>query len=297
MGGTLRDLAATTYAFGTACASTALAYFFHNSSSSRGMLPLGAIDAGLYTDDEVPVVRAFAEKVLTLMGTESKWIGNFAVRGGQGRERQRRHPDRGHQGRRRLARQRHEVLRLPLDIADYYLVTARLEGVDGLDGLALFLVDRRGEGVRAAQHWNGLGMRASDNDGCILEDAFVPDDMALTLPGGFQRATQVARGTWVGNQVAIASIYAGIARAPTSTRSTARWPEVRRHRRTIASSPMHQVMIGEAEKKLEEVHMWLRRQSTSRPASRRCCPTPRSADWRITKGAICERRSRSRPSP
>ena len=55
MGGTLRDLTAATYAFGTACPSTSLAYFFHNSSSSRGMLPLGAIDAGLYTDEEIPV--------------------------------------------------------------------------------------------------------------------------------------------------------------------------------------------------------------------------------------------------
>ncbi len=55
MGGTLRDLAATTYALGTACGSTALSYFFHCSSSSRGMLPLGAIDAGLYsTEDECP---------------------------------------------------------------------------------------------------------------------------------------------------------------------------------------------------------------------------------------------------
>ncbi len=42
------------------------------------MLPLGAIDAGYYTDEEIPVVRAFAEKVLTYMGAERKWIGNFA---------------------------------------------------------------------------------------------------------------------------------------------------------------------------------------------------------------------------
>ena len=35
---------------------------------------------------------------------------------------------------------------------------------------------------------NGLGMRASDNNGLVLDDAFVPDDFALTVPGGFTRA-------------------------------------------------------------------------------------------------------------
>ncbi len=70
LGGGLRDLAATTYALGTVCGSTALAYFFHCSASSRGLLPLAAIEAGLYDDEEVPVVRAFAEKVLHLMGRD-----------------------------------------------------------------------------------------------------------------------------------------------------------------------------------------------------------------------------------
>ena len=37
LGGSLRDLAAATFALGSACPSTALAYFFHNSSISRGL--------------------------------------------------------------------------------------------------------------------------------------------------------------------------------------------------------------------------------------------------------------------
>lgn len=77
LGGTLRDLAAATFAMGTACPSTALAFFFHNTSASRGLLPLEAIDAGLFADDEIPVVRAFAEKVLTRMA-EGTWLANFA---------------------------------------------------------------------------------------------------------------------------------------------------------------------------------------------------------------------------
>ena len=78
LGGGLRDLAATTYTLGTVCGSTALAYFFHCSASSRGLLPLAALDAGLYSEEEAPEVRAFAEKVLFLMGRDKNCLANFA---------------------------------------------------------------------------------------------------------------------------------------------------------------------------------------------------------------------------
>ena len=78
MGGGLRDLCAATFAMGTACPSTALAYFFHCSSASRGLLALEALKAGLFDEQEAPQVKAFAEKVLTRMGREGKWLANFA---------------------------------------------------------------------------------------------------------------------------------------------------------------------------------------------------------------------------
>lgn len=78
LGGTLRDLAAATFAMGTACPSTALAYFFHCSTSSRGLLALEAIDEGKFTSEEIPLVRAFGEKVLHKMGTRGELLGNFA---------------------------------------------------------------------------------------------------------------------------------------------------------------------------------------------------------------------------
>ena len=43
LGGSLRDLAGATFAMGTACPSTALAYFFHCSSASPGLLALEAL--------------------------------------------------------------------------------------------------------------------------------------------------------------------------------------------------------------------------------------------------------------
>src|SRR4051794_16782968 len=250
MGGGLRDLAATTYALGTVCGSTALSYFFHCSSSSRGLLPLGAIDAGLYTDEEVPVVRAFAEKVLTSMGRDGLWIGNFAseaVKASNANVLIQTTATRTDGGWLLNGEKSFGCL---TGTADYYLVTARREDLEGMDSLCLFLVDRTKEGVRNRTVWNGLGMRASANHGIVLDGAFVPDDLALTLPGGFARATQVSRGSWVGNQVAIAAIYAGIARGAyeyaldrtmNATFADTGAP--------IASSPMHQVFIGQAEQK------------------------------------------------
>ena len=58
--------------------STALAYFFHCSSASRGLLALEALAAGLFSREEERVVRPFAEQVLWRMGREGKWLANFA---------------------------------------------------------------------------------------------------------------------------------------------------------------------------------------------------------------------------
>src|SRR6478752_3729379 len=62
LGGTLRDLAGATFALGTACPSTALAFFFHCSSASRGLLALEALEANLFSQAEAPLVHAFAKK-------------------------------------------------------------------------------------------------------------------------------------------------------------------------------------------------------------------------------------------
>jgi alkylation response protein AidB-like acyl-CoA dehydrogenase len=78
LGGSLRDLAAATFAMGTACPSTALAYFFNCSTSSRGLLALDAIEEGKFTEEEIHAVRAFAENVLHRMGTKNQLLGNFA---------------------------------------------------------------------------------------------------------------------------------------------------------------------------------------------------------------------------
>lgn len=290
MGGGLRDLTATTYALGTVCGSTALSYFFHCSSSSRGLLPLAAIDAGLYDDDEIPVVRAFAERVLTGMGSERLWIGNFAseaVKASNANVLIQTTATRVDGGWQLHGEKSFGCL---TGTADYYLVTARRADLEGLESLGLFLVDRTEPGVRNRTQWNGLGMRASANHGIVLDGAFVPDERALAIPGGFSRATQVSRGSWVGNQVAIAAIYAGIARgAYEYALDRTMGMTFADTGAPIASSPMHQVFIGQAEQKLESAHLWLRRQLLLESSEPPVLPKPEVVKmWRLSKGSICE---------
>ena len=177
------------------------------------------------------------------------------------------------------------------DTADYYMVTARREDLDGLDALCLFLVDRRKPGVRARTNWNGLGMRASGNFGIVLEDCFVADDDALTVPGAFMTSTKVARGSWVGNQVAIGAIYAGIARgAYDYALDRVDDADVRRHRRTdrvLADAPGDDrpggdrapagAPVGRATSSMLE---------TAEPEVLPKAEVVRN--WRLTKGAVCE---------
>ncbi|WP_122816831.1 acyl-CoA dehydrogenase family protein [Nocardioides pantholopis] len=291
LGGGLRDLAATTYALGTVCGSTALAFFFHCSASSRGMLPLAALEAGLYTEEEAPQIRAFAEKVLFFMGRDRKLLANFAseaVKASNANVLIRTSATRTEGG---WLLDGEKSFGCLSGTADYYLVTAKRDDVEGVDGLSLFLVDRRSEAARPRTKWNGLGMRASANDGLVMEQCFVPDDLALTVPGGFTRATQMSRGSWVGNQVAIAAIYAGIARGvweyALARTMAATFADTGK---PIASSPMHQVLIGEAEETLAEAHLWLRRQVDLEASDPPILPKPEVVQsWKLAKGAICER--------
>lgn len=291
LGGGLRDLVATTYALGTVCGSTALAFFFHCSASSRGLLPLAALDAGLYEDDEVAEVRGFAERVLHLMGTDKRCLANFASEAAKASN----------------ANVLISTTATPVEggwrldgeksfgclsgTADFYLVTARRADIDGIDGISLFLVARDSEGIRPRQEWSGLGMRASDNFGLVMEDCFVPADHALAVPAGFARATSMSRGSWVGNQIAIAAIYAGIAQGAWDyafeRTMKARFADTGK---PIASSPMHQVLIGEAQTDLTDMHLWLRYQVELESSDPPILPKPEVIkNWKLAKGSICEK--------
>ena len=293
LGGTLRDLAAATFAMGTACPSTALAFFFHNTSASRGTLPLEAIEAGLFDEADVPTVKAFAEKVLTRMA-DGVWLANFASESVKSSganiaiattaspvERD------GVQG---WVLNGEKSFGCATGIADTYLVTAKIAGTEDANGLALFLVPRDAEGVGERPFWNGLGMRGSANHGVTLSDVFIPADEALTVPGAFVKMLQCSRGSFVGNQLAITATYVGAAQAIyDETLDRLMNKKFADTGKSIAESPMHQVIIGDMTERLETAYLWLRRQlllETSEP------PIAPKDDvyrqWRMAKGSICE---------
>lgn len=290
LGGTLRDLCAATFAMGTACPSTALAYFFHCTSASRGLLPLEAIEAGLYTAEEALIVRAFAEKLLRKMGERRLWLANFASESGKSEG-----------ANVTISTEARPVaggwllngvksFGCATGVADEYLVTAKLAGSSDVNGLALFFVPRDAEGVSPRAPWQPIGMRATATDGIVLNDVFVPADEALTLPGAFARATQMSRGAWVGNQAAIVAVYLGIAQACYDHVIKALLDfKFQDTGRSIATSPMHQELIGHMAVDLETGYLWLRRQielETSDPPLKPKAEVARQ--WRMCKGQVCE---------
>ncbi len=290
LGGGLRDLAAATFAMATECASTSLAYFFQCSGSSRGLLPLAAIEAGLYDSDEIPVVRAFGEKILRRMGDEGRWVANFASES---------------------VRTKGAAITIATEasrtdggwlvngvksfgcatgVADDYLVTAKLDTGDTAEHLAVFLIDRTAPGTGERTKWDAVGMRATATHGIVLEDVFVSDDDALTVPGSFVKMTQVSRGSFVGNQVALSSVYIGAAQAvydfainflTTTTYHGTDEP--------IGTSNVHQQLVGSMRRHLDTAMLWARRQIALETANPEILHKDDVvANWRIAKGEIAD---------
>lgn len=290
LGGGLRDLAAATFAMGSVCPSTALAYFFHCSSASRGLLALEAIEAGLFSAEETPLVRAFAEKVLTSMGRDGLWLANFASETVKSQTASitigttARPVDGGY----RLSGVK--SFGCATGVADRYLVTASLEGATDASGLCTFFVDRDAAGVKERQKWDAIGMRGTATHGLILEDVFVASDDALTVPAAFTRCMQMSRGSFVGNQLAGIAVYLGqawsIYRATLQILTSNTFGD---SGATIASSPMHQQLIGEMMADLETASLWLRRQLELETAEPEILTKAEVVKrWRLCKGQVSE---------
>ena len=103
---------------------------------------------------------------------------------------------------------------------------------------------REAQGYRIEHTWDVLGMRATQSDDTVLDDAFVPDEyIAQVSPPGFAGAGQFHLGIFAWPLLGFAAVYAGIARRAfdltvesvhkrTSialTRSMAYHPEVQHH--------------------------------------------------------------------
>ena len=290
LGGGLRDLCAATFAMGTACPSTALAYFFHCSSSSRGLLALEAIDAGLFGKDEAKTVKSFAEKVLHTMGRDGKWLANFASESVKSEKAaitittKAKKVDGGY------SISGVKSFGCATGVADRYLVTAGLDGIDDASGLATFFIDRDADGVSERQKWDSLGMRGTATHGLILEDVFVADEDALAVPGAFVKSMQMSRGSFVGNQIAGIAVYAGAAQAVYNSvmelLTTRKFADTGK---PLGTSPFHQQLIGEMLMDLETALLWLRRQLELETAEPPLKPKNEVVkQWRLCKGVVSE---------
>lgn len=294
LGGGLRDLTAATFAMGTVCPSTALAFFFHNSSASRGLLPLEAVEAGLFEGEEALDVIAFAEKILTRLGTEGRWMANFASESAKSSTANISISTSAvpttRDGVRGWSLNGVKSFGCATGVADDYLVTATFPGGSTADHLGVFLVDRRAAGVGERTKWDAIGMRATATHGITLEDVFVPADDALAIAGAFPKMMQMSRGSFVGSQVAGTAVYLGAAVASYRFASN--------HLRTstfadtgepIGTAPFQQQLLGEMTADLETARLWLARQvllETSEPPVLAKDDVVRQ--WRMAKGSVAE---------
>ena len=290
LGGGLRDLAGAAYAMGTACPSTAMAYFFHCSAVSRGLLALETIERGLFTPEEIPTVRAFAEKVLRRMGAEGQFFANFASESAKSAS----------------AAVTIQSTAVPVEggylltgvksfgcntgVADVYLVAARMEGIDTAKGIALFHVDPNAKGVAQRAQWDAIGMRASATHGITMDKVFVPAEEALVIPAAYTRMMECSRGSFVGNQLAGPAIYLGVATSAyefaleqLTTRT------LQDTGRPIAENPYHLELIGKMAVDLETAGLWLRRQLELESCAEPLLPKDRVVQqWRMCKGEVCD---------
>jgi alkylation response protein AidB-like acyl-CoA dehydrogenase len=294
LGGGLRDLVGATFALGTACPSTAIAYFFHNSAASRGLLPLEAIEAGHFQGEEATNVEAFATMVLSRLGTQRRWMANFASESVKSSTAAITVDTAAipteHNGVTGWSLTGQKSFGCATGVADDYLVTAKFPGGQGADYLGVFLVPRETPGVRERSRWDAIGMRASATHGIILDNAFVPADAALAVPGAFTKMMAVSRGSFVGSQVAGTAVYCGAAKAVydfaiehlrSTTFSDTGLP--------IGTAPFQQQLIGMMRMHLDTAALWLVRQTHLETVDP---PTMPKGDvvrqWRIAKGTIAE---------
>lgn len=290
LGGGLRDWAGAAFAMGTVCPSTALTYFFHNTSASRGTLALAALEAGLFGKDEAPVVKAWAEKVLNLMGRDGKWMANFTSEEVKSEKAAITIETVAKKTKGGWLLSGTKSFGCATGIADLYLVTASLEGIHDSTGLCNFIVRRDAQGQRPRMKWDSLGMRGTATEGLILEDVFVADEDALALPNAFGRSCEMSRTSFVGNQVAASVIYLGGAfaayNAVMKSVTTKKFADTGR---PIGTGPFQQVLIGNMYADYQTALMWAQKQVALESA-----PVPKMPKqelnlfWRTAKGQIAE---------
>ena len=108
------------------------------------------------------------------------------LRGHQPRRHERhRHP--GDAGRRRVPRHGRKIFASLSGAADFYNVTAQVEGEDVIRFLG---VPATGDGVRIEGTWDPLGMRGTVSRTLVMDGAFVPAEHEWLPPGLYDQAAE-----------------------------------------------------------------------------------------------------------
>lgn len=291
LGGGLRDLCAATFAIATACPSTAMAYFFQCSSSSRGVLLLKAIAEGSFTDkEEEAKCKQWAEILLRKIGEGKNWTGNFTSEGAKSEKAKLTIETTATKVEGGYLLNGVKSFACAYDVANYYLVTASLEGTDDASGLCTFIVDSKGEGLDRRIKWDALGLRGSATDGLVMKDVFVPDEYSLAVKGAFVKSMQMSRGSFVGNQVAGPAVYLGVAH--TLYQQTKKALQTKTYKDTghsYATTPVYQQMFGEMMMDYETALLWMRRQLDLETAEPPILPKEEVVKlWRLAKGTVAD---------
>ncbi len=290
LGGSLRDLLAATFAMGTACPSTALCYFFQCSATSRGLLLLKALDEGLFEADEAPKVRAWAEKLLRLIGKEGKWMGNYTSENKKSEKAKLTIETAAKKVYGGYMLNGVKSFACAYGVADYYMVTACIEGNGTADDLCTFIVDSSSAGLDKRIEWDALGMRGSATNGLVMKDVFVPDDFSLALPGAFSKSLAVSRGSFVGNQLAGAGVYLGVAySAYQFTVEKLRTATFKDTGKPLGTGPMYAQLLGDMMTDFHTAVLWLRRQLELETSEPPLLPKTEVIQmWRLCKGQVAE---------
>jgi alkylation response protein AidB-like acyl-CoA dehydrogenase len=137
-------------------------------------------------------------------------------------------------------------------IADYFLVTA---GIDGEDRVGEFLLLRE-DGIRVEETWNTLGMRATGSHDLILEQVHVPFERLMdTIEPGKPNKRQTDASGWL---LHIPACYLGIALAARDfALSYASTYQPNSIGRPIAELPHVQEQIGRMEAKIRSARALL----------------------------------------
>jgi alkylation response protein AidB-like acyl-CoA dehydrogenase len=176
-------------------------------------------------------------------------------------------------------------------VADEYLVQAKIKDSADLNGLSIFFVSSKAEGVSERAHWDSIGMRATATHGIVLKDVFVKTEDAMTVSGAFIKMMQMSRGSYVGNQLAVVCLYLGIANGvfdyTINFLSKLKFQDTGKS--IFAESAFHQELVGHMAVDLETGFLWTRRQLELETSETPILPKNKVVEhWRMCKGAVCE---------